>query len=327
MIKQIPEDFTVIEHPLIKFSEAKEENDYSYYLLKKKDCTTMDALKIFAEKANINVNKLGFAGTKDKKAMTEQYFSALNCRIKELKTGKIEIKLVGYGKKPISLGDLKGNEFIINVRNLDNAPKIPDKLSFLNLFDEQRFSSNNAEIGNSLIKKDFKKAVKLILGNMKGNSSYEKDAENHLKRNPTDFIGALKRIPRKILTLFINSYQSEIWNNAALKLKHDKKYRNAKLPLVGFGTEFEDKHIESIIIGMLKKDEICLRDFIIRELKELSSEGSERALFVKDVKIGHKIEDDNLNKGKKKAVLKFFLPKGSYATRVIKEIFGETAYS
>ena len=46
-----------------------------------------------------------------------------------------------------------------------------------------------------------------------------------------------------------------------------------------------------------------------------------RDLFIKPIDFDIKIENDELNKMRYKAIVYFSLPKGSYATVVIKELF------
>jgi len=101
----------------------------------------------------------------------------------------------------------------------------------------------------------------------------------------------------------------------SLKNNKNKSMKNIKIPVIGFGTETSNNQLGKIINNILKKEKIFLRDFIIREMPELSSEGTERDLFIeiKDFKI-REMEKD-------KAVVSFSLPKGSYATVVIKELF------
>ena len=67
--------------------------------------------------------------------------------------------------------------------------------------------------------------------------------------------------------------------------------------------------------NIIDEEKIAERDFIIRQIPELSSEGDQRAAFVKvnDFKMVKK-EKDELNKSKLKLKVKFSLPKGSYAT-------------
>jgi len=92
--------------------------------------------------------------------------------------------------------------------------------------------------------------------------------------------------------------------------------------MTGFDIEIKDKIIEKIINKIMKKENVSFNDFIIRSIPELTSEGNERDLFIniKDFEIG-KTESDELNKGKKKVIIKFTLEKGSYATNVVKFLF------
>ncbi|MFC1728353.1 tRNA pseudouridine(13) synthase TruD [Nanoarchaeota archaeon] len=302
-IKQTPEDFLVREISRIKPSE---EGRYVYFILKKRNYTTQRAIKHIANALHVPEKRFGFAGNKDKNAITEQLCS-VNVNPSRIELNDIWIEVVGKGNGPILLGDLEGNEFEIIVRNIEEKPKKINKI--INCFDEQRFSKNNVEVGRAIIKKDFKKAVELIL---EGKDDF--DLREHDERDPA---GALQKVPKTILKLFVHSYQSDIWNKTAEKFQ-DKE----KLPLVGFGTEFEDKKVEKFVLDLLKKDGITQRDFIIKQLPSVSSEGSERFVFadVKDLEIG-KLEDDELNKGKKKCLVKFKLQKGAYATIVVRTIF------
>ena len=72
----------------------------------------------------------------------------------------------------------------------------------------------------------------------------------------------------------------------------------------------------------MKEEGIKYRDFIIKEIPELSSEGGIRKLFVRPLNF-EAVEkgEDELNDGKYKIKLRFFLPKSSYATEVIRQMF------
>ena len=56
------------------------------------------------------------------------------------------------------------------------------------------------------------------------------------------------------------------------------------------------------------------RDFIIRALPELSVEGAIRECFID-------VEDLKIERMDDRAIVEFFLPKGSYATIVVKALF------
>jgi len=317
-IKSIPEDFIVEEIPLIKFDD---KGKYTYFLLKKTNYNTEKVIQKLSRYFKIPRKKFCYAGNKDKKAVTKQYCSVKG-KIKDVEFADINIKVIGYGDEPISLGALKGNKFTITVRNIT---KLPDKTDFIiNYFDEQRFGKHNLEVGLCIIKKDFKKAAELL----------------ELETKNNDYIGAIRTIPFKILKLIINSLQSYLWNEVAsdyiksktkdyseVKYKHgififpNKKLDNFEIPLISFDTEFENNEIENLYFKKLKKLDLTLRDFVIRSMPDITPMGHERNLIV-DVKklLIDKLENDDLNKGRKKVAVKFELNKGSYATIVLRKL-------
>lgn len=323
-IKQIPEDFIVKEISNIR---TKDNGDYSCFILKKRDYTTLKAIKIISDKLRKPIKHFGFAGNKDRIAVTEQLISIKNTNIKDLKSKDIELKYIGKDNKPISLGDLEGNEFIIIIRNLNKKEiekiksRKDDKISMPNYFGEQRFSKNNYVIGKAIIKKDFKKSLEIIL---KHEGYIEKPVKEHIKKNKNDYIGALRRINKKLLILYIHSYQSHLWNQAAREYIKSVKIKNkVTIPIIGFGfEEVKNKKLRIIINKIIKKENISPRDFIIHQLPELSSEGCDRDLFImiNDLKIND-IDKDELNKSKQKITIFFRLRKGSYATEAIKYLF------
>ena len=88
------------------------------------------------------------------------------------------------------------------------------------------------------------------------------------------------------------------------------------MPIVGFGIEL--KNSDKIIKTILEKEKITSRDFIIRQIPELSMEGNERNTFIKvnDFEIINQ-DKDELNKNKEKLIVKFSLPKSWYATVLV----------
>ena len=100
------------------------------------------------------------------------------------------------------------------------------------------------------------------------------------------------------------------------------KIKNEKIPIIGFGTEISNDKIKEIINKTIEKEKIAFRDFIINAIPELSQEGSERDSLV-EVDGFKVIEEgsDELNEGKLKIKMNFSLPKGSYATVFIGNLF------
>jgi tRNA pseudouridine13 synthase len=332
-LKQQPEDFVVNE---ITNVVIKESGQYCYFWLEKRNYNTIDAVD--KVKRILGVKKIGFAGSKDRHAITRQLCSARGVsrkQIEDIDLHDITLSFYGFGDTPVSLGDLEGNDFKIVVRDLreDEVEKVKDKkiMSIVNYFDEQRFSTDNVAIGRAMVKKDFKGAVKLLC---KKKSGYNALVGKYLEDHAADYIGAIRIVPRKILMFFVHAYQSWLWNEMVAELIGDGsvvqyslgkfvfgEVENRHIPVLGFGSEIENSELNSVIKNLLGSEDITIRDFIIREIPEVSCEGTSRSLVVDVKDFVLSVEDDKLHKGKKKVTLQFMLPKGSYATIVVKKLF------
>lgn len=302
VLKHLPSDFVVKEVSTIKPQSA---GRFLYFTLTKTDFTIHEALRRLASELRLPPKNFSYAGIKDRRAITEQVCSvsgATKEQLAKVKLKDIELLFTGYGNEPVHVGDLEGNRFEIVLRNLDKLPKINAK--FRNLFGEQRFSTQNVEIGRLLLQRKFKESAELI-------STKDAKLTQLMNLGPAnDFVGALRRVPRKELLFFIHAFQSHLWNIAAMKTKQEE------LPLVGFGTVVDDPATKQAIA----EENIKPRDFIIKELPEISAEGGTRKVWAqtKDLKVG-KLEPDEYFEGKKKIKLEFFLPKGCYATEFVKQ--------
>ena len=323
-LKQIPEDFIVKEINELKFED---NGPYSYFILKKKNYNTIKAVEAIAEKLRVNIKNISFAGNKDRNAVTEQVISIFNAgkAAENIVLKDIGLKFLGKGNKEIFVGNLAGNEFTVTVRNLSekdikkfNGNIKSKKILMPNFFGPQRFSHNNADVGRSILKKDFRKTIDLIL---ESNSDYSGKIKNHLETRKNDFVGALKIMPLKLLKLYVHSYQSHIFNealNQCIKGNNKSKTNKEKIPIIGFSTELKNSKLHKAIKKIIDEEKITLRDFIIRQIPDLSSEGDERNAFteIKNFKVIAQ-EKDELNWDKKKLILNFSLQKGSYATVLV----------
>ncbi len=332
-LKQLPSDFMVTE---VSSLEKQKQGKYLYFWLKKNGKNTIDVVQEIARQLRIKEKQIGFAGSKDKHAVTLQLISVIGVsreNMERIKINDVSFEFYGYGNKPISLGDLEGNNFEIVIRNLESE-KV-EKISVVeNYFDEQRFSERNVEIGRCLIKKDFAKAAKLIDDPKVG---------PYLEKKPHDYVGAIKFLPVRLLRMYVNAYQSYLWNKTvALYLEKNGKvlkkvpysqgelvfvsdiedFKDLKIPLIGFGHEtFPYLQVQNIIEEMMEMEQLSYADFIIKQIPELTLEGELRNVFVevKDLKVGRKAKDE-LHPVKKKVKVSFTLSKGSYATMVIRRM-------
>lgn len=308
-LKTKPEDFIVEE--IVQYTPN--EGPYTYFLLKKKNYTTMKAVKTLANYWGIPEKNIGFAGLKDRHAITTQLCSVRGFskeRIEGTRLTDIELTYVGTGTTPIQLADLRGNKFTIALRDVKELPPMHDV--FVNYFGEQRFSTNNATIGKLLVKKNYKDAVQLMLESGEENRT---EIAEHLSTTPNDYIGALKRIPKTMLMLYIRSYQSYLWNTVVSAYVQDHTVDlEKKIPLYGFDIEFEDSSAEELYDTVLAEEEVSERDFINKTIPHLSAEGIDRLVWIQAKDLHHEYKDATLT-------LTFTLSKGSYATEFVKQLF------
>lgn len=332
ILKYQPEDFIVKE--IKGYNEST--SGTLVYLLKKRNYTTERAVSQIANSLHIPRKFIGYAGTKDKNAITHQYISikkASKEKINSLKLKDIELDFVGFTDNEIKLGDLKGNSFEIILRDLPNDFNLNISNNFLvpNYFDEQRFSNANLEIGILLLQNKFNEAIDLI---SKTDGDFSEKIIKHLDKQKNDFIGALKLLPKKTILFYIHSVQSYFFNEIlANNIKQNNEhiqtynysqgtfifsnnYNNLKeLPLIGYLLSDYD--------NILIEKQINHRNFLIRSLPEFSLEGSFREAFFKVEDFNFKVEDDDLFPSKKKCIISFNLESGSYATIVLKSLLAQ----
>ena len=103
-LKQKPEDFIVNEITNIKL---KDKGKYAIFLLKKENYTNERAVQKIAEKLRIPRKFIGYAGNKDKVAVTTQYISIKNSKIKRLELKDIKIELESVRKHVLKLIEIK----------------------------------------------------------------------------------------------------------------------------------------------------------------------------------------------------------------------------
>lgn len=315
-IKSKPEDFMVREVMKLDFGRGRQ----TYFLLRKKNWNTLNAIEKIAQKLKISRRDFGYAGNKDKNAVTEQFVSVLDVgveRLEWLKIKDIKIEVLGNGKYPISLGSLEGNDFEIVVKEVKKERAKVD--FFTNYFGEQRFGRENIKIGKLVVQRKFKEVCEAL----------------ELETKQNDYVGALRSLGVRRLQFYLHSYQSYLWNlvvseylrgfeNFEVDYKFgtfvflNEKIKNFRVPLINFNTKFKKKEIKRIYSFVLNQEGIKKEDFLIKQIPEIVTTGVSRDLFV-DVKW-----DGSAFFGKENSqTISFFLPKGCYATLLISKMFSE----
>ena len=160
------DNFAVEEVPLYAFSGAGE---HLILKIRKKNLTTQEMLNLLSENLGLKRAEIGYAGLKDKAAMTSQFISLpKKCapKIERLNLANIKILEATYHENKLKIGHLKGNKFFVRVKKLDalNAQKMRSvcgiiaDLGLPNYFGNQRFgkSGENFEEGRKIAHKTLK---------------------------------------------------------------------------------------------------------------------------------------------------------------------------
>jgi tRNA pseudouridine13 synthase len=259
-IKKNYEDFSVREMVSERFLNQlnpvpESKFPFPIYMIEKKGIDSSHAILLLKKKTGLN---LKIVGMKDAKATTVQYASCYrnnkSGRItSDYSTGSVRLSLVGYSKKPIEKNNLVGNAFVIRISNAKNikASKIAQFSSEIdsmaNYYGLQRFGSERLVthlVGKAIIKKQFSKAVEILMTNttkydskfsieireklrdIKNNPSVLRqiprgmDIERNLAReilNGRDPIIALRSVPITIRRLFIQAFQAFLFNKTLSK--------------------------------------------------------------------------------------------------------------
>ena len=148
---------------------------------------------------------------------------------------------------------------------------------------------------------------------------YERSILDYLYKHPNDFAGAIRRLPKRLRKMFLNAVQSKIFNDLVIEMNIKKQ---TTIPLIGYNTNIDKENkISRKIIDIMKRYEIKKEFFEMKNMPEIAVSGGlrEAILFPKELKIID-ISKDEINRGKSKVKISFFLPKGSYATIVLREV-------
>lgn len=334
-LKCLNEDFRVKEVSLSPKLESKGSSQYTYVLFEKSGLTTFDLMEQILDFFNLTFEDIGSQGLKDEDAVTEQLISikkilssrdisAFNKKHASKKEFSRMKHLIGYGNEPVKERLLHGNSFSIVVRNLKKnvATDLLNYISsdrhhyFINYYDSQRFGMpdgpyNTHLIGKAIVKNKWKEAMRHLQNSRNGSP----DIAETPKKND-DFKKIFQRVNPKRVQFYISSYNSYLWNSttSALIKKHVKSSRhnfeNVGMLHVPNSNAFQCPHT----------CEIGGHEFS-HETFSVSGKPYKRNILVLTTIYAGSIEDDDLHRNKKKLCLSFFLPTGSYATMIVKQVF------
>ncbi len=335
--------------------------------------------------ANITPNQLEQIKIKDVE-FHNIYTSEHELNIGDLKGNRFTITISGLSKDIID-SDIK-----------KTTEQLTAHQGFANYFGIQRFGSTRPIthlVGKALVQADFQKAAMIYIASPQPDEdphtqqlrqnlqdtldyknaletypkhlNFERSIINHLHSNPDDYIGAIKTLPFNLQTLFINAYQSYLFNKmiskrlkAGLMLnqaiegdiiipkrnhsyqKNDyisvtsrniDKVNTALLKgsaaittlLVGNTAPLAKGEMGEIEHSIIEEEKLNPKDFTIPKIPRISSHGTRRSIHCSptDLHIDQLQQDTTDNKFQQLTV-HFTLPKGTYATTLLREYMKAT---
>jgi tRNA pseudouridine13 synthase len=335
--KQSKDDFVVTEVPLYEMSG---EGEHLILTLRKKDLSTWDAVNILSNHLGCRSRDIGYAGLKDKNAMTIQKISvhkSLEEKVDSFEHPQIKILNKEYHNNKIRVGHLKGNKFFIRLK---------------------RVFPNDA----LKLKKVLKEIKNHGMPNYFGVQRFGVEGNNHIKGEAI-INGEHKEKNRKLKQMFLNAYQSNLFNEWLSKRIELSKLINTFTPEelhenMGYDKDiiaqakqqphpfkiFEGDLIEHYPYGRLfygedlqsEAQKFNERDRVPTGLlpgkrvkqalgyartleepfdKKTFEDGSRRYAWVFPEEI-----ESHYNEDARHFEINFFLPKGSYATELIREL-------
>ena len=173
-LKTLPEDFIVRE--ISDPPRQKDNGDYSIATVTARNWETNRMVRLMSRSMGISRDRIGFAGTKDKRAITTQLMSVYGTEELWQKVDLKDLKIenIYRGARGIEIGDLIGNDFEISVKNCTMDPSqiretvdsdisiIKQTGGFPNYFGVQRFGAVRPvthRVGERLVRGDIKGAV------------------------------------------------------------------------------------------------------------------------------------------------------------------------
>ncbi|MBP1928191.1 tRNA pseudouridine13 synthase [Methanolinea mesophila] len=163
------QDFIVEEVPCL----VGEEGPYLICRLTKKDWELQRAVKELAKRLGISHRRIGWAGTKDRRALTSQLISLYDItpeQVARVDVKDMRLEVVGRSRTGLTLGSLEGNRFRINIRDIEKPDPEAEvaevteacRRGIPNYFGVQRFGVIRPLthlVGEAILRGDYEAAV------------------------------------------------------------------------------------------------------------------------------------------------------------------------
>ncbi len=221
-IKLEPEDFIVEELPLYAPSRT---GTHTFFAIRKRNLSTLEAINQIAWVLHVNARNFGYAGLKDKRAITTQVLSVEGVppeQVLEMELPGVEVLWAERHGHKLRVGHLRGNRFEITLRDISQTAHmvVEEKMAQLategvpNRFGAQRFGNKQDShlIGKALVKGEWEKALGYLLDDEATRfSEYAKRIER--KKEQESLENAVTCIPHRLRKLYLSAYQASLFNS------------------------------------------------------------------------------------------------------------------
>ena len=216
-----PEEFIVEEIPLYNPTGF---GAHTFFAIRKRNLTTFEAIKQIAGVLNVNPNDIGYAGLKDKHALTTQVLSVHKIapkQVLDIELSDIEILWAARHGHKLRVGHIRGNRFEITLRDIPqiHLPEIEKRMlrfqseGVPNRFGVQRFGNKQDThlVGKALIQRDFKTIAKYMRMNS-SSQKIDKTGEGILQDDLKNMDKVISSIPHRMRKLYLSAYQAYLFN-------------------------------------------------------------------------------------------------------------------
>ncbi|NPA11599.1 MAG: tRNA pseudouridine(13) synthase TruD [Epsilonproteobacteria bacterium] len=323
------ENFIVEEVPLYSFAHTGE---WVMMQIRKKGLTTDELLRHISSVTGAKFRDIGYAGLKDKAGMTIQWISIprkYRDKIKHLENKNIKILQTDLHRNKLKIGHLKGNNFFVRLKKvtptsaklLDSIIKDVKKYGIPNFFGYQRFGKygDNFEEAKKLIDGDkfvkSKRVEKFLI------SAYQSKLFNDWLKKRIELSNIFELSPNELKIHFpkevIEFVKPQKHPFKLLLGDVMNKYPKGKYFYLESDESERFYNKEIVPTGLLAGSKVVrAKDYaweIEKEFDELIPAKGDR----RNAWIFPEIIDNVYKKDLAQYELKFFLPKGSYATVLI----------
>jgi tRNA pseudouridine13 synthase len=172
---------------------------------------------------------------------------------------------------------------------------------------------------------------------------------DYLRVHPGDFKGAVARLRPELRGLYLSAYQSHLWNRMLARWLHEhlrpeqlvavrlrlgevpmhnyldedqrRKLVELRLPLPSARMRLEENDPHAALVhSVLAEEGLEVRGLQIKGIREMFFSRGERAALCVPSGLEGSVEADERRPGRKKLTLAFELPRGSYATLIVKRL-------